>query len=78
MAQLPPDGEYLIQQIDGNVIVFQRHSEAEIARWPVGNPDLTAKAQKIIHDSPELTDEGKSMAHFWAGYFYGRASEGGF
>lgn len=78
MAQLPPDGDYLIQHIGDDVILFQTGSEDEIVRYPVGNPDLTAKAQKVIHDSDRLTDEGKSMAHFWSGYFYGCAAKEGF
>jgi len=27
MAQLPPDGGWLIQQIDGEVILFRRYTE---------------------------------------------------
>ena len=29
MAQLPPDGQYLIQQIDGEVVLFERDTERE-------------------------------------------------
>lgn len=68
MAQLP--GDFLIQHIGDNIIVFQRYTEHEIVRWPVADNDATAKAQQVIHDSPELSDEAKCFAHFWAGYFY--------
>jgi hypothetical protein len=70
MAQLPPDGEWLIQQIDGEVILFNRYTEEEIVRFRSDDTDAQAKAQKVIHDSDRLTDEAKSFAHFWSGYFY--------
>ena len=74
MAQLPPDGEWLVQQIGHEVIVFQRHTEEEIVRFPAADGNLAAMAQKIIHDDGRLTDEQKSMAHFWSGYFYAHAT----
>lgn len=77
MAQLPPDGEWLVQQIASEVIVFQRGSEEEIVRYNVGNNDAMMKAQKVIHDSDRLTDEQKSFAHFWCGYFYAHATSWG-
>jgi hypothetical protein len=70
MAQLPPDGEYLIQQIGGDVVLFQRYTEAEIVRFDPSDNDATAQAQGVIHASEELTVEQKSFAHFWSGYFY--------
>jgi hypothetical protein len=70
MAQLPPDGDWLIQQVGGEVIIFQQISEREIARWDVTDGDATARAQKIIYESDLLTDEAKCFAHFWSGYFY--------
>lgn len=70
MAQLPPDGEWLVQQIGGRVVLFQRHTEYELASWPVDSADATMRAQKVIHDSDLLTDEQKCFAHFWAGYFW--------
>lgn len=74
MAQLPPDGNWLVQQIDSEVIVFQRHTEDEIVRFPAHDGNLAAMAQKIIHSSDRLTAEQKSMAHFWSGYFYAHAT----
>jgi len=73
MAQLPPDGDWLIQQIGGDVIVFQRHTEIEIVRFPAGDADAAAKAQKTIWDDRRLSDEAKCFAHFWSGYFYAHA-----
>lgn len=72
MAQLPPDGEWLIQQIGGEVILFHRYTEEEIVRFDPGDPDAAAKAQSVIHES-QLTDEQKNFAHFWSGYFYAYA-----
>lgn len=72
MAQLPSQ-QWLIQQIDGEVILFHRDTEEEIVRYSAGNAHRAALAQKVIFDS-QLSDEDKCFAHFWCGYFYGRAS----
>lgn len=70
MAGLPPDGEWLIQQIDGKVILFHRYTEEEIVRYDPTDMMASGAAQKAIHDSDKLTDEQKCYAHFWSGYFY--------
>lgn len=74
MAQLPPDGEWLVQQIGGDVILFHRHTEMEIVRAPADNADLMVRAQATIYKAPQLNAEQKSMAHFWFGYFYAHAT----
>ena len=76
MAGLPPDGKWLIQQIDGNVILLHRDTEEEIVRFPADDANLAAMAQKVIHDSDRLDAEQKAMAHFWSGYFYAHAMRG--
>ena len=73
MAQLPPDGQWLIQQIGEDVVLFERYTEAEIARWPAADADAAARAQAVIHIDERLTPEQKCFAHFWAGYFYAHA-----
>lgn len=74
MAQLPPDGEWIIQQIDGQVILFQRYTEQEIVRFDPTNADASARAQATIYETDQLTDEQKCFAHFWSGYFYAYAT----
>lgn len=74
MAQLPPDGDWLIQQIGGQVILFQRYTEEEIVRFDPADANASAQAQKVIYDSDQLTDEAKCFAHFWSGYFYANAT----
>ena len=74
MAQLPPDGTYLVQQIGDRVILFHRHTEVEIVSAQADDGDAMARAQAAIHKSPELDVEQKSMAHFWFGYFYAHAT----
>ena len=74
MAQLPPDGGWLVQQIEDKVVVFNRHSEDEIVSYGVNDFNATAQAQKIIHDSDMLGPEAKCFAHFWCGYFYAHAT----
>jgi hypothetical protein len=77
MATLPSQ-RYLIQQIDGVVILFEGGSEREIVRTPLytpgGDVDLNgiAQAQQAVYGS-ELSDEDKCFAHFWYGYFYAYA-----
>jgi hypothetical protein len=75
MAQLPPDGEWLIQQIGGEVILYHRHSEEELLRFDPSDASASAQAQKTIHDLEVLDSEQKSFAHFWSGYFYAYACE---
>jgi hypothetical protein len=74
LAQLPPDGEWLMQQIGGEVILFRRYTEEEIVRFDPSNADAISKAQKVIQNSPLLSNEAKCFAHFWSGYFYGHAT----
>jgi hypothetical protein len=68
MARLPSE-RYVMQQIEDDVVLFEDYTEREIVRFNPSNQDATAKAQKVIHDS-ELSDEDKTFAHFWSGYFY--------
>lgn len=72
MARLPSQ-EWLIQQIGGDVILFQEGSEEEIVRFDPTNADATAKAQRVIWFS-QLADEDKCYALFWCGYFYAHAT----
>lgn len=71
MSQLPSE-DWLIQQIGGDVILFNRYTEEEIVKYSAHDKDATAKAQKVIYDS-KLSDEDKCFAHFWSGYFYAHA-----
>lgn len=73
MATLPSE-EWLIQQIDNEVILFHRYTEEEIVRFNPNDANAAAVAQKAIHDAGQLGDEDKCFAHFWSGYFYGCAS----
>lgn len=72
MARLPSNS-YLINQVRDDIIVWEDGTERELVRWNVYDTSATAKAQREIHESEELSDEDKSFAHFWAGYFYAHA-----
>lgn len=74
MAQLPPDGRWLIQQNDGIVVLFDRDTQEEIIKIDPADADAMAKAQIKIHDDNRLDPEQKCFAHFWCGYFYAHAS----
>lgn len=73
MAQLPPDGRWLIQQESGVVTLFDRYTEEEVIKVDPADADAMAKAQKEIHDDERLDSEQKCFAHFWCGYFYAHA-----
>ncbi len=71
MAQLGDN--WLIQQIGGEVILFQRYTEEEIVRFDPADSNEVAMAQKTIYDSDQLSAEEKCFAHLWSGYFYAHA-----
>lgn len=71
MAQLPPDGEWLVQSSGNIVTISNRYTEEEIVSFDGSDSNAAALAQKTIHDS-NLSAEQKSYAHFWCGYFYGQ------
>lgn len=73
MAQLPPNGDWLIQQNDGVVTLFHRHTEEELVRFDPSDASASAQAQGVIHGLAQLDAEQKAFAHFWSGYFYGCA-----
>src|SRR5262249_40571588 len=71
-ARLPSEC-WLIQQIGGEVVLFEEGTEREIVRFSAADSNAAARAQKVIYDS-ELSPEDKAFAHFWSGYFYAHAS----
>jgi hypothetical protein len=73
VAQLPGE-DWLMQQIGSEVILFHRHTEAELLRFNPADGDATARAQLAIYMLTELNDEQKSFAHFWSGYFHAHAT----
>jgi hypothetical protein len=73
MARLPGEN-YVIQQIDGEVVLYHDYTEEEIVRFDPSNGDAMAKAQRVIHFSDKLSDEDKCFAHVWSGYFYAHAT----
>jgi hypothetical protein len=75
MARLPGE-RFLIQQIGGEVVLFEEGTEREIVRFDPhgsGGADASAKAQGVINSSTEMNGEEKAFAHFWSGYFYAYA-----
>lgn len=73
MAQLP-SGDYLIQQIGGEVILFHRHTGEEIVRFDPTSLNSIAAAQEVIAAHPSLDKEDTAFAHFWSGYFWAHAT----
>ncbi len=68
MAILPSEN-WLVQLINGQVVVYERNTEKEIVRFNPADGNVCAKAQHTIYES-ELSPEDKCFAHFWCGYFY--------
>lgn len=69
---------WLIQQIDGEVILFHRYTEEPIVQFTASDANAAAIAQRVIYEDDRLTDEEKCFAHFWSGYFYAHSvSTGG-
>ncbi len=73
MARLA-NGEWLMQQIGGQVILFHEHTEEEILRFDPADANAAAQSQEIIHRDERLGPEEKCFAHFWSGYFYAHAT----
>jgi hypothetical protein len=71
MARLPSE-RYLMQQIGGDVILFEDGSEREIVRFDPANSMDSARALEEIQAS-DLGAEDASFACFWAGYFHAYA-----
>lgn len=69
MTQLPSE-RYLMQQIGGMVVLFERGTEDELLRFDPADAHACGLAQEVIHLSTRLSAEDKCFAHFWAGYFY--------
>ena len=75
MAQLP-SGDWLIQQIGDEVILFHRGTEERIVRFDPCDANAAARAQHVIATDGDLSAEDKAFAHFWSGYFYAHATDG--
>jgi hypothetical protein len=74
MAQLSPDGDWLIQQADSTVHLFHRYTGETLVTFDPADRDAVAKAVGTINQQcPQLTDEQKAFAAFWCGYFYAHA-----
>jgi hypothetical protein len=68
MARLPSYC-YLIQQIGGDVILFEDGSERQIVRFDPSDGNAVTSALDVIRDS-ELGEEDRCYAQFWTGYFH--------
>lgn len=74
MAGLPPDGTWAIQDIEGTVSVFNRDTDDEVINFDPADTESFCNALKVIWFTDKLTDEQKSFASFWTGYFYAHHS----
>lgn len=70
MAGLPPDGRLLVQQIDGQVIIYNRDTEEELHRLDPADPNSFGPALQRIWLDDRLAPEQKCFSAFWVGYFH--------
>jgi len=75
MATLPGE-QFLLQQIDGEVVLFDRYTEAEVVRFDPADPNSFGPALKTIWLTDLLDPEAKCFAAFWTGYFHAHATRG--
>lgn len=73
MARLPSE-QYLMQQADGIVRLFEDYTEALIVAFPAADGNCVAEALQHIRESRDLGAEDKAFACFWAGYFHAHAN----
>jgi len=74
MAQLPGDDGWLVGS-EGSIVSVSRprlDDDECIVSFDARNMQEVGQAQFAIHKSDDLTEEQKSFAHFWCGYFYGK------
>lgn len=74
MARLP-SGNYLMQQIGDDVILFEDGSERELVKFYPADRNTIAQTQLTTHELTELSEEDRCFAHFWSGYFYAYATQ---
>jgi hypothetical protein len=72
MAQLP-GGRYLMQQIGGDVVMFERYTEDEIVRFDPASSGSVEQGLAVLRVSGGLLAEEECFAAFWAGYFAAHA-----
>lgn len=77
MAGLPPDGEWLVQQADGVVSIFNQYTQEVLLKFDPSDREACRQAQFEIWHEPHLNDEQRCFASFWSGYFYAHASQRG-
>lgn len=70
MAQLPPDGTLLVQNIGDEVVLMHRYTEEEFYRFSPKNPAALGPVLKTLWDDETLTPEQRCFTAFWIGYFY--------
>lgn len=73
MAQLPPDGTWLMQQMDGLVHVFNRDTEEQLVEFDPGDPSSFGPALQRMWETDVFNGEQKSFAAFWTGYYFAHA-----
>ena len=74
MARLPSQ-MYVMQQMDGVVVLFEDGSERQIMRFDPADGRSAELALEEIRESG-LGDEDRCFACFWTGYFRGCALPG--
>ena len=65
--------EIFITEDEATHVVTVTTAGTEVVAFTASDANLTAQAQKRIHDCASLSQPEKDRAHFWSGFFYGQA-----
>jgi hypothetical protein len=64
---------YVFEADEGRAVVVT-DAGTEVVRFDPRDANAACQAQKVIYDRPALSDEEKSRAYFWCGFFYAQAT----
>ena len=64
---------YVFEADEGRAVVVT-DAGTEVVRFDPRDANAACQAQKVIYDRPALSNEEKSRAYFWCGFFYAQAT----
>jgi hypothetical protein len=63
--------QWLMQQVEGVVVLFNEYIDEQITEFKPSRSLSVANAIEEIKTTDKLNQDDKTLAIFWAGYFYG-------
>jgi hypothetical protein len=71
------DRETYVTEVDEGRAVVVLDAGTDIVRFDPRDANAAAKAQYGVYLSENLSQHEKNRAHFWCGFFYAQANQGG-